>query len=515
MRGQIRGLNQASRNSQDGISLIQTAEGALNETHAILQRMRELAVQSANDTNVNADRTAIQNEIDQLVEEIDRIGNTTEFNTQKLLDGNVSSESQRRALNSVSYTAAGTSFSDLAIESSSQIGSGAYSLELVSDTKELNGVSDAMHNIGVDGVEVAADSDLAAGQYFVQISSAITVTDVLTGDGTVIAAGGIDSTTATIIQDGDITIVTDSTSNTVTANFVATDGTKYTATTTVTAAGTFEFDFGTAVGTAEIAFAGVVTGQASVTYATSVDVQYNVDILDSAGATVLTGAVSINEGDQDVAIEAGGAGLTLDFDTALLEGEASFGVKATGLASAVLKDSADATISSKIVEAGEESVDFEYGISFDTGVLSDGDEATFNIERNVSDQSLTFQIGANEGQEMDLAIEDMRARALNIDAVDVTTQTNAKAAITTINDALSGVSDQRAKLGAVQNRLEHSIKNIDTSAENLQAAESRIRDVDMAKEMMEFTKNNILQQAAQSMLAQANQAPQGVLQLLR
>ena len=106
MRGQIRGLNQASRNSQDGISLIQTAEGALNETHAILQRMRELAVQSANDTNVNADRGAIQNELDQLVEEIDRIGNTTEFNTQKLLDGNVSSESQRRALNSVSYTAA-------------------------------------------------------------------------------------------------------------------------------------------------------------------------------------------------------------------------------------------------------------------------------------------------------------------------------------------------------------------------------------------------------------------------
>ena len=221
MRGQIRGLTQASRNAQDGISMIQTAEGALNETHAILQRMRELAVQAASDTNVTADRTALQDEMTELTSEIDRIKNNTEFNTQKLLDG------------------------------------------------------------------------------------------------------------------------------------------------------------------------------------------------------------------------------------------------------------------------------------------------TMN--------SAQIHIGANISQNITVAIGDMAATTLGVSttAIDVNTQTAANAAIETINTAITTVSTERSKLGAIQNRLEHTIKNLDTGAENLQASESRIRDVDMAKEMMNFTKNNILQQAAQAMLAQANQAPQGVLQLLR
>ncbi len=129
--------------------------------------------------------------------------------------------------------------------------------------------------------------------------------------------------------------------------------------------------------------------------------------------------------------------------------------------------------------------------------------------------SATFQIGANQNQIMEISIGDMRAEALGIDNVSLATGADAREAITTINDAINKVSTQRSSLGAYQNRLEHTIKNLDNSAENLQAAESRIRDVDMAKEMMEFTKNNILQQAAQAMLAQANSAPQGVLQLLR
>ncbi|AJD92142.1 flagellin domain-containing protein [Jeotgalibacillus malaysiensis] len=220
MRGQIRGLEQASRNAQDGISLIQTAEGALNETHSILQRMRELAVQASNDTNVTDDRTAISNELTQLRSEITRIADETEFNTQKL----------------------------------------------------------------------------------------------------------------------------------------------------ISASGTYE-----------------------------------------------------------------------------------------------------------------------------------------------------FQVGANSGQVIALSITTMSADALGLTAgaITVTTRTNANAAITNINDALKSVSEMRSKFGAVQNRLEHTINNLNTGAENLTAAESRVRDVDMAKEMMEQTKNSILSQAAQAMLAQANQQPQGVLQLLR
>lgn len=223
MRGQIRGLNQAERNSQDAISLIQTAEGALNETHSILQRMRELAVQSASDTNTDDDRAEIQKEIEQLTAEIDRISTDTEFNTMKLMDG---------------------------------------------------------------------------------------------------------------------------------------------------------------------------------TY-----------------------------------------------------------------------------------------------------------EST----------ELTFQVGANASQEVSLTVSNMDADTLGVAAADInlSTQLSASAAITTINSAISTVSSERAKLGAMQNRLEHTINNLGTTSENLTASEARIRDVDMAKEMMEFTKNNILQQAATAMLAQANQQPQGVLQLLQ
>jgi len=219
MRGQIRGLNQASRNAQDGISLIQTAEGALNESHAILQRMRELAVQSSNDTNVTADRTALAEEVNALKEELTRIGEKTQFNKQNLLTGS------------------------------------------------------------------------------------------------------------------------------------------------------------------------------------------------------LSGAV--------------------------------------------------------------------------------------------------IHIGANAGESVSISIANMTASGLSVDATTVSTQTDANTAITTIDSAIETLSEERSGLGALQNRLEHTIKNLDNASENLQASESRIRDVDMAKEMMNFTKNNILNQAAQAMLAQANQQPQGVLQLLR
>ena len=129
--------------------------------------------------------------------------------------------------------------------------------------------------------------------------------------------------------------------------------------------------------------------------------------------------------------------------------------------------------------------------------------------------SVMGQIGANTGQTAFISMGDMRAKALGVDSIDIGTKFGAQVAIETVQVGLEKVSAQRSSLGAMQNRLEHTIKNLDTASENLQASESRIRDVDMAKEMMNFTKNNILAQAAQAMLAQANQAPQGVLQLLR
>ncbi|MPL97837.1 Flagellin C [bioreactor metagenome] len=332
MRGQIRGLDQASRNAQDSISLIQTAEGALNETHSILQRMRELAVQASNDTNSETDRGEIQKEINQLTDEIDRIANTTEFNTQKLLDGSKK---------------------------------GLVKAEDAKAEIELNTKAD----ISVTSVTATA------------------------------------ATSATVI----ITR-TDSTST-----------------------GFANADF--------------TIGDPSKTSAT----------LASASSITISGATVTLTGD-DLSKLAVGESITVSVKAAI-------------------------------------------------------------AANNNVDDALSMQIGANSGQNILVGVASMKAEDIGVrnsgEALDVSTYKNATAAIKTVNNAIETVSAERSKLGAVQNRLEHTINNLGTSSENLTAAESRIRDVDMAKEMMNFQKNSILSQAAQAMLAQANQQPQGVLQLLQ
>lgn len=313
MRGQIRGLKQASRNAQDGISLIQTAEGNLNETHSILQRMRELAVQASNDTNDTiVDRKAIQDELDQLVGELDRIKDTAQFNTKKLLDGSLNS---------------------------------------------------SIDNVGTGLTVDAGFSDIR------------------------------------------------------------------------------------------------ITGAAAGTY--------SITVADDTKITVSDGTNS-----QTIDIGAAPTG----FDTK----EVTFGSMGISL-----------VVNSQI---GDISADNDFDV--------------------VAGGSISLMIGANEGENMTISISEMGAGALNIGSLTVDTAANAEAAVTAINEAINTVSAERSKLGAYQNRLEHTIANLGTSAENLQAAEARIRDLDMAEEIMSFTKNNILQQAATAMLAQANMAPQSVLQLL-
>lgn len=346
MRGQIRGLDQASRNSQDTISLIQTAEGALNESHAILQRMRELSVQSANDTNTDSDRKALQGEVKQLVSELDRIGNTTEFNTKKLLEG-----SAKGVTEAVDGTMRVNNNSALTLSNSAAV-----------DTR-------------------IASSTVANGAYMV----------IRTGD----------SATTTGFDANDFEII-------------GPDGSK-------------------------------VTGAAGIT---------------------LT------------------AGTTITLSAAVVTGTAT------------LRTNANLST----IKVGD-SMTFVFGKA-ETASSSLGG-------------SIMGQIGANSGQTAFISMGDMRSAALGVDKVDISTKFGAQVAIETVQGGLEKVSAQRSSLGAMQNRLEHTIKNLDTAGENLQASESRVRDVDMAKEMMTFTKNNILTQAAQAMLAQANQAPQGVLQLLR
>lgn len=365
MRGQIRGLEQAQTNAQDGISLIQTAEGALNETHSILQRMRELAVQASNDTNTTQDRGEIQKEINQLTSEINRVGNTTEFNTQNLLNGAKDSDTA-----SLLEGADATALSNTAMS--------LGSLEINSQTVSLT---------SVDGL----DGSTSAGSF-----SMTSLSDAL---------------------DSDLDAVFNGTSH-----------------------GGVQFD------------------------------------------------VSVSEDGKSLEITGGSDDINLTASTATSD---------LGLTTNASTDAS--------AKAGA---------------------------------GLQFQIGANENQSLTLEISDMRANALKLTgtgegfttatsvtngtdaagvekALDVSTHENAANAVTVIQNAIDSVSAERSKLGATQNRLDHTINNLGTSAENLTAAESRIRDVDMAKEMMKQTKASILAQASQAMLAQANQMPQGVLQLLR
>ena len=341
MRGQIRGLTQASRNSADGISMIQTAEGALNETTNILQRMRELAVQASNDTNTSSDREEIQKEINALTEEVDRIANNTEFNTQKLLNGSKSGEAG----------------------------------DLVRD-------------------EVKA----VKGQFKIVLDKELTVNDKLIIDGKAL------SFTAGEVAD---------------------------------------------------------QNQLETKIQNALE-KYTVTVSQDKKTIELEQKVGTDKDEFKVALNS----------------------KSDGIKGSVEKD-------------GITQRDTEY-----------------------SEGKVSVQVGANAEQSMSIEIGDMRAQALKIvndkgRGLSVETAQSANEAITAFDAALNAVSSQRANLGAVQNRLEYTISNLDNTAENLTSAESTLRDVDMAKEMMEYSKNNILNQAAQAMISQANQQPQNVLQLLR
>ena len=401
MRGQIRGLDQANRNAQDGISLIQTAEGALNETHSILQRMRELAVQAANDTNTLDDRKEIQKEISQLKSEIDRISSTTEFNTQKLLNGSL----------------------------------GAV------------GTSSAPAN-----VEVSSVTGLKTGDYDVTVDTAATKASA--------AAGSQDfSSSVTGLASLDLTI----------------NGTK-------------------------IDFTGLANDAGTAAVVARINSYSDVTGVTAAGTTTIT--MTQDNFGSDAKITLGGT------NAALFGGTVTAGVDAV----ATFEDAEG--VSQQVTGVGQEVL--YRGAEF---IVKGAAASTATI--SVTSSGASLHIGANTDQNMLIDISEMSTTTLGdatngyVKDVDVRTKQGADDAISILDSAIQKVSGERAKLGSVQNRLEHTINNLGTTAENLTASESRIRDVDMAQEMMEFTKNNILSQAATAMLAQANAMPQQVLQLLQ
>ena len=480
MRGQIRGLNQASTNAQDGISLIQTAEGALNESHSILQRMRELSVQAANGTETDDDREAVQNEIEQLQSELTRISETTEFNTMKLLDGSQSGNKVESKVNTVAE--ASGAVSPVAATA------GEYKTEAV--------------NAATTGT-TAGKVNTVSVTYQTADGTSKTTSVSLTGTGTDKAAKAADGTTYTDVSDatkaGDAYVKELQKTELADLFDITNDAGK------IVFTAKEKGSAGAVIKSVSAENDGTQQAQSVTKTADTGNDAYNK--LDVSKLKVYTGTST--EDPANSIFEVNGkkfAYVTTAGENALKNSgysDVNYVVTAN-----TTPDADDATLMSNLVNTK-------------TGIASKTDGTEIKLMADTTSAKtvggITLQIGANEGQTMSFTLDDMSADALGVNgkAVDLSTQASAKTATTTIDAAIKKVSAARGKMGAVQNRLEHTINNLDTASENLQTAESRIRDTDMAEEMVNYSKNSILAQAGQSMLAQANQANQGVLTLLQ
>lgn len=506
MRSQIRGLSQATKNANDGISLIQTAEGGLNETHSILQRMRELAVQSANGTyQDDTDREAIQLEVDALKSEIDRIASSTEYNGMKLLDGSLGGTT-------TGTTDFGARYGVLI--SANTVVDGAnnklkenLSLEGATLTSSVNGVTVTLADTasGVGGENAQWDAagttltiNLKAGQSYSQsqINDLIKNATMAKAD----AAGTPQASTPADVElklkSGVFTFQKAETFKTSAGVRAASDDTDLVE---YLINGTDQND-----GYADtIKFTSNNYGEDTRKLKIATDV--------AAGKEWVATTTANNEG---TGIKDGEFTLHLATGVEYTEEDIQNLLKQAGLDYTVtLTDSktpdGDKSFYAQKVVAEADATAIEIGKTTGAGLGSDKLTGT--------GKGLTFQIGANgvEDQRVTLSVGDMSSTSIGVGGADVSTQDAANKAIDMVDSAVKTVSMQRAGLGALQNRLEYTVNNLTTTNENLTAAESQIRDTDMATEMINYTKNNILQQASQAMLAQANQQPQAILQLLQ
>lgn len=538
MRSQIRGLDMAERNALDAVSLIQTGEGALNEVHSILQRMRELSVQASNGTLEDNDRQAIQSEINQLTYEIDRIADTTQFNQKKLFSGS----EQGRAFAEISsdqveyngngkwggiVTAKPTDPAELTLDLS--IDFGGLNKAQIDGTKLI--INNKTYEIYTDGsnsspnngnvildlstawIDGGADTDAvnSINSFMDKLKDAIKQNDSTFADITGIYASDDSAGTPGVIDNGSIVLKTVQPMSPKEANGINVDisnlpngvqtnpvnQTHLIAKDTADYTNSFTMNFTEAPKDGDELQIGGVT----IIFAANGNTSYD----------SLTKSATVNIQNKDI------FSIVQDINGIIQDA----------------KDNGD------IPELRSHSV-VGSSISFSTDKTEDINNANGlviqmfdgDFEANKGkDLSLEFQIGANSSESLKISLSVMDAAKLGIgrnsdgsptniginaqNGIDVSTAENARAAIDIYDNAISIVSAERSKLGAYQNRLEHTVSNLQNANENLTSAESRIRDLDMAEEMTNFTRNNILNQAGQAMLAQANQLPQGILQLLK
>ncbi len=525
MKSQIKGLDTASLNAQDGISLVQTAEGALTEVHNMLNRMTELATRSANGINEDLNRESLQLEVDKLQEEIDRISQSTNFNGIKLLDG---------SLGGGNVSANGTTFtgaSDVSKFSSAEVTGAASGVSFTAVTS-----ASATETFVIDGQKLEIDWSKGDAKKFLESITSVN------GSATAIAteagkewANKLTELFNNQIQEqglkGSVKVTFDGTNFTLKSENKGSDS---------------EFSFsGSTLTEAEkslgsLLFGGSTTAGDPITSIISkAQNEYNGDTI-AANSTfqmningtkvvvTVTGQITKTSSAATVTMDTVATALQGYIQTAVDEYNKQNGLSATG---GVFDKASGLTSLDKndfTVEAADDggflikyNGDVE-DVKFSFSDIGDKDIASALGLANGSsmaggNRGLILQIGdtADTFNQIAVSVANMSSLGIGVADVDISKREGAASAIDTIRSAIDKVSEQRAVLGATQNRLEYTINNLDTASENLQSANSRIRDTDMAKMMMEYTKVNVLTQSAQAMLAQANQQPQSVLQLLQ
>ncbi|HEX2985397.1 MAG TPA: flagellin [Caproiciproducens sp.] len=483
MRAQIRGLDQATNNANDGISLVQTAEGSLNETASILQRMTELATQASNGTYQNeVDRTNIQDEVKALKSEIDRIASSTNFNKINLLDGSLSGNGS----NGTAGVAAALELSDVAKANSAYGMKAAVAGEY--DSVKLQVLADTKSGTYTISYKDESGNAMSAAIKMTYDATAKTYTD---GDGNVYSG-----TTGTEVDLAKAIVGALNKNTDFASSFTASDN-----------AGVLKFTAKTA-GSSGAVVTGITENNAGT--------PENQQVVSPTPASDAYEQVKAVIGSYN-----GTTGTASDYVFSVNNQKFAY------VDSAAAAGKLDSDVNYVVVATPGTVVDADAQkmatlINQKTGLNADTDTAgAVNLKAKAGTSStfgkLVFQIGdsATKDQQVSLSIGDMSTKGLGLTGVDLSTPDGANKAINVIKNAINHVSTTRAELGALQNRLEHTVNNLGTTSENLSAAESRIRDVDMAKEMSEMTKNQVLAQAAQSMLAQANSMPQNILKLLQ
>ena len=460
MRAQITGLNTAQKNAQDGVSLVQTAEGAMTEVHSMLNRMVELADQSANGTYADeVDRENLQKEISSLKEEIDRIADSTNFNGINLLDGSLS-------------TGKLPTFTGLDGLTKTDIAATGNKTDLTMGTATIAQAKTYSMTFNY------TDANGAAKEKTIKLTAK--------DDSTLVDANGIEYTT----------MQTNATEAEMAKAFAG----------ALSADSEIGDQFTVTADQGKLSFTSKATGS-------------------TGGSKVLSATTKFDTTESTLtAKQKAGEDAKVEYDFQNMEKDKVFSVNGEKFVFATAGKQFGSDVNVLEIANAKPTTDEvgkmagmianKLGLS-DEQVKDDGTKITFSA--SVGNGGLTLQIGdtADKFNQMTVSVGDMHAKALGISDIDISTQAGAKAAVDKIKSAINSVSSTRGDLGAIQNRLEHTINNLSVSAENMTAAESRIRDVDMANEMMAYTKNNILVQSSQAMLAQANQLPQGVLQLLQ